>query len=413
MKKSNIIRAILVVLIAATLLAAYSLNKKALNKTSQLPNEKVWTVDILSLKKGKYTPNQLLFGEVESTHKASLTASIKSDVTQVTIKEGQTVNKAQTLIQLDPRHYQLLVDEKIAEVKALVALKKSEQVKFKANKDSLIHDKSLVELNKKILQRFEYLNKRKLGATSQVDDANKLLIQQLLSLQQRKQAIENHDNKLLEVQAKINIAKAQLGRAKLELEDAIIKAPFEGKITSVNVSVGNHVSLNTPLVSLYNLDEVYLRAQIPHRLLSILFNALKNKQDIYAVPQKNPLIKLKLDRLASEVDTGDANIDAFFTVPKKYAALVPLGTSVAVLINLPAVQAYKIPRTALYGHNKIYIIQNHRLKSIKVDRLGKIESNSSLDLLITSPELKPGDRLLVTKLPNARGGLKVIQAQEF
>jgi hypothetical protein len=65
-----------------------------------------------------------------------------------------------------------------------------------------------------------------------------------------------------------------------------------------------------------------------------------------------------------------------------------------------------VPYTALYGGSQIYRIEAGRLKALEVDVLGETGGQPNR-LLVKSPELKNGDLLMATHLPNAVSGLKV------
>jgi len=71
----------------------------------------------------------------------------------------------------------------------------------------------------------------------------------------------------------------------------------------------------------------------------------------------------------------------------------------------------------MYGSDKLYRIKDNRLQLVKVKTIGEyhqhgkiIDSETLLqepELLIESDELKQGDSILSTHLPNAFSGLKV------
>ena len=63
-----------------------------------------------------------------------------------------------------------------------------------------------------------------------------------------------------------------------------------------------------------------------------------------------------------------------------------------------------IPTQALYGRDRIYIIKDQRLKAIQVKRLGLTNNGQ---FIIQSSDLKAGDKIAITPLPNARTGLLV------
>lgn len=407
MKHQNFNKLLFIIIPLVTVLLGILLIYSPNKSTSTTITEKAWPIKAIKLEQKKYTPNQLLYGQITSTHQSKMTSGIESDVMKVLVKEGQSVKKNQLLIVLDSKTQQLLANEKKAEMASLNAKKRMEKTIQESNINSLKHDKKLLSLNQNSMKRYEKLNKRNLSAKSDVDNANKLLVQQMLSVQKRKLEIANHANKMLDMDAKIAKVNAQYQQALENIEDSQINAPFDGKITQVNVSIGDLVKKHAPLVSLYDLNEVYVQAQIPHNLQPTLFSALTNHKKILARPVNYPDVKLELDRLGSRVAVDSANINVYFKVPKNYSQLAPLGMTVSIMIDLPKVSAYKIPSTALFGHDKAYLIKNNRLQQITVKRLSSMTEKKSYYLLIKSNEIHSGDTLLITQLPNAISGLKV------
>jgi RND family efflux transporter MFP subunit len=398
----------LLILLASVIIALLLIYKPKID-AHKTHSEKVWSVESNTLKRGDYHPSIILFGQIESPQKSTLRSSISARVTNVTTREGKQVNKGDVLIQLDTSDFRLIFSERQAEIKSLLAQRQSEINRYQHDVDSMNHNKKLVDLNTKIMERFNYLNKRKLGSAAQVDEAYKTLVQQLMSQKERELSIKDHKSRLANLLAKIEQVKAQLERARLDLNDTKIQAPFDGKITKLSVSIGDLVAQNTKLLSLYNIHDIEIRAQLPHRVLPNILAAQKEKQVVIANIENSNSQPLKLLRLGAEIGQGDSNIDAFFTMPKEYAGQLPLGTTLQLLLQLPKEKdVYIIPATALYGHDTIYIINNNRLKAIKVQRIADSYSKKTHDFLIRSGQLKSGDKLLTNKLPNARTGLKVV-----
>ena len=86
-----------------------------------------------------------------------------------------------------------------------------------------------------------------------------------------------------------------------------------------------------------------------------------------------------------------------------------LGRTVEFVLDLPAVQgAVAAPHEALYGTDRVYVLDGQRMTSVEVERLGETHPEGGVGrVILRSSDLKPSDRLIVTHLPNAIDGLKV------
>ena len=92
---------------------------------------------------------------------------------------------------------------------------------------------------------------------------------------------------------------------------------------------------------------------------------------------------------------------------------MPLGRTVALIVDLPPVHAsVALPYEAVYGTNRIYRLDGERMHALQVERVGEQRNpDGSARALVRSPELQPGDRIVITQLPNAMDGLRVKVAE--
>jgi hypothetical protein len=71
-----------------------------------------------------------------------------------------------------------------------------------------------------------------------------------------------------------------------------------------------------------------------------------------------------------------------------------------------------LPFQALYGNDRIYRINDEqRLEALQIEQAGTIYEEGVEMLLVRSDQLRDGDRIVSTHLPNAVQGLKVSVAE--
>jgi multidrug efflux pump subunit AcrA (membrane-fusion protein) len=187
-----------------------------------------------------------------------------------------------------------------------------------------------------------------------------------------------------------------------------VLAPFDGRITRVEVAVGDRVRPGDSLVSLYDLEALEVRAQIPSRHLARVRGALSEGAELTAVATLDgrPL-ELRLDRLGGAAATASGGVDALFKL-ERTSALLTLGRTVALNLRLPREQGVvELPFEALYGLDRIYRLQGDRMQGVRVERVGERRSGPNSRVLVRSADLQAGDRVVVTQLPNAMDGLRV------
>ncbi len=156
-------------------------------------------------------------GRVEAKYSVDLVARVPGFLIKKYFKEGDFVKKGQLLFQIDPREYQIEVNNSLANVNQYSALLKNAQQ----------------ELN-----RANALIKEDLISRSDVDQ----------SLAARNQ------NKAL-----YDAARQQLELARVNLGYTSIKSPIDGRIGKVNITEGNYVTATSgPLVNISSVNPVYV-----------------------------------------------------------------------------------------------------------------------------------------------------------
>jgi len=378
--------------------------------------EKEWLVSSEQLQFSSASPQITLLGHVESPFDSTLSAAISADVLTVPVREGQIVKQGQVLITLDARETNLVVAQRQADVNELQAQIIAENNRFETDKASLNEEQQLLNIAIKSVERQAKLKASKLVAQERYDNAESQRAQQALSLNARKLNIADHPSRLKQLQARLVRAKTSLSDALIDAERTQIIAPFDGVITAVNIAQGERVQIAQSLISLYDRENMEVRAQIPDRYVSLIKVALAKHTNIHAqTTSYGNTSQLKLERLSGQANRGTGGIDALFiqvqTSEDLYAGLI-LNSTLKIQVKLPPLEnVVTLPLSAIYGSNRIYRIEEGRLQSIDVTILGKqLSSDGEQDrVIIRSKVLKNYDAIATTQLPNAISGLKVIE----
>ncbi len=408
-KKSALLILVIVATVVLTLLVL-----KAMKPEPPVAKkvEKAWGVDTLTATPERLSPQLRLLAVVESPATSALKSALSADVLKVIADEGQHVAQGDLLVQLDDQEARINLAQREADVADIEAQVAMEHQSHAQNLTSLKNEEALVDLAERAVSRESSLKKSNVSSAANMDQARRTLEQQQLSLQTRKLAITNHTNRLAQLTARLIRAKALRDLAQLDLDRARITAPFDGVITQVQASAGERVRVGDPLVTLYDVHRVEVRAQIPEVAMKGVADALVKGQKILASTTAfGQEVSLILDRLSGEVNSGRGGIDALFTLTNSAQSASPrlvLGHTIDVLFNLPEVDnVIAVPVSALYGTDRVYQVAEGRLKSATVERTGTRYDGNRQWLLIKSKDLEPGAKIITTQLPAAVNGLKV------
>ena len=251
-------------------------------------------------------------GRVEAKYSVDVIARVPGFLLKKYFKEGQFVKKGQLLFQIDPREYQIEVNNSIANVNQYSALLKNAQQ----------------ELN-----RANALIKEDLISRSDVD-------QSLASRNQNK--------------ALYDAARQQLELAKVNLGYTSIKSPIDGRIGKVNITEGNYVTATSgSLVNISSVNPVYVSFSLKSDDFVKLLRGSNRFKDAQVRVQFNDgtwydkvgtvnFVDNKIDK-----DSGSVSMRATFENSKMW--LVP-GDYMKVKITAPKLVKYMtVPQSCTKG----------------------------------------------------------------
>ena len=347
--------------------------------------ERSWRVQVQVVEPGVHTPLLPLYGEVVAPEQVSVVATLAGRIGERPVAEGQRVNAGDLLVALDTQDIEPVLAQAKAQVADLEAQIRSEQVRYRNDQAALKSDLASRE-----------------NLESVTDGAARAEL--VVSVRQR--ANDEHPARLQSLEARLAQAAATLATTQRDAERSRVVARFDGVVTDVQVAVGDQVSRNQKLFSVYAVKGLELRARVPDMYRAELSGALAEGKDLYAYSDKRE-IRFRFERFAGTSDP--AGTEAILALAGDAGGLRP-GALLPVSLERPARSAtVAVPFSALYGADSVYLMtDDNRMRRVLVERVGEaLSANGERRLLIAGEALNPGARLIVTHLPNALTGLKV------
>jgi multidrug resistance efflux pump len=377
------------------------------------PRERAWAVVTETAAPGTLSPSLRLFGRTESPKTARLTSGVEADVLEVPAREGDRVKAGELLVSLDDREAALLLAQRRAEIDQIAAEIELEKEKQANDLRVLEHEQELLALARKDVERAQKLVSTNVGSQSQLDAARQTVERQTIAVDGRALSIRQHRSVMARLESKLAQAEAVRDRSSLDLERTRVTAPFDGRLTEVSVSIGDRVKNGDHLVSMYDTSAMEIRAQVPTASLPLVRQSLIQQRPLSAHCRVDGIkVEAVLERISGEVRSGSGGADALFKI-RGGSPWLPLGRTVELIVELPPVaESIALPLEALYGSDRIYLFDDGHMQGITVERLGEIHAHG-LDrrVLVRSDRLNPGDRVIVTQLPNAIDGLRVREVE--
>lgn len=407
-----LLRAIVPVAIIAGAFGAYSYLKSTKPPVHQREaREKVWPVRAVPVKFSDHQPDLRLYGETIAGRRVELRALVSGKVIETGpgLKEGQTVAEGEFLLRIDPFDYEGAVTEAEATLAEAEAKYAEYQTLITSETQSLERAKEQLQLAERDLERATSLTKR--GTISeQVAD------QRQLTVSQRKQAVEQSTNNLALQQARAKQQEAAITRLKWKLKEARrnlmdtkLTAPFSAYILSVGAEQGRLVGASDRVVTLLDKNWIDVSFTLSDkqygRILAAEGSLIGREIDVnWFVGDKPLAYQATIERVKAEIasENGGVTVIAHIHDPETPS---PIRPGAFVEVHVPDrnyTEVARIPRTALYTHNKVYAVKDERLSERGVEVVGYAGN----DILVRG-DIKEGEQVITTRLSEAGEGVKV------
>jgi RND family efflux transporter MFP subunit len=317
-------------------------------------------------------------GQFSAIDRVELRAQVGGTLTEIHFKDGQIVHKGDLLFVIDPRPYEIRLEQAKAALQTAAAK---------------------VALANNQLSRAQSLKHNEFATQETVD-----------------QRTSDQDAS----QAAVADAKARVRDAELDLEYCHVLAPFTGRIGARQVSIGSLVagsraatSPTTLLATLVSLDPLYLDFDMSEsdfltfsRERARLKGDLANKVVIGLSDENNFTREGTLDFIDNALDRSSGTIHARATVPNPDLFLAPGQFARLRVAIAPPTPVYLLPDSA------VVLDQSQRLvMTVGADATVKPKIVTTGDLRgglrVIQSGLEPGDRVIIDGLVRAMPGAKV------
>ncbi|HOP23350.1 MAG TPA: efflux RND transporter periplasmic adaptor subunit [Gammaproteobacteria bacterium] len=320
------------------------------------------------------------YGEVNPKTEIDLTSMVSGQVVEISnqFAEGGIFTKGDVLMKIDDTEYQAAVTRAKANVASAKVKVEEEIANSKIKEDQW---------------------KRK-GHANPSDYA--------LNIPQIKEA-----------KALLEAAQADLKNAELNLQRTQVKAPFDGRVLSESIGLGQYISANTVLGHIFATDVVEVKmpltdSQLQELNLPIGFVANIDNAPKVTFTAKNSKESSQWDgkivRTQAAIDNQTRLIYAIAEITNPYntneTSSMPMAVGLYVDANIQSKKSQDtlvFPRVALHNNEKVYVINDdEELEIRKVEVL-----STSADLVHVSNGVKAGEKVVVSTTPTVIDGMKV------
>lgn len=342
--------------------------KPQVKREQQVSNNGM-TVETLLLKRRPYQITLNSYGRIQPGIQSSLVAQVSGQVIWVSeqLREGGEFHQGDVLLRIDNRDYQVQLDIARAELASSKAaleeeISKSEQAQREWNSANLTTPATPFALRKP---------------------------------------------QLAAAQANLQSAQAKLNQALLNLQRTSIQAPYNGKVRSQSVDLGDVVNNNTVLANIFASDYAEIKLAIKNSELHLLNPADGKIELLNTLSTSTEVWSAELKRTAAAIDENSQqmNIIARVKQPFNTQGKTPLLAGQYMDAKIFARQltdAIVIPNKSLYQGHYVYIVRAGLLEKREVKLLWQNDNDS-----IIAQGLSEGDELIITPLGQVSSGTRV------
>ncbi|MHC4571145.1 MAG: efflux RND transporter periplasmic adaptor subunit [Planctomycetota bacterium] len=325
------------------------------------------------------------YGTIQPKVQAEVVPQVSGKVVAVNanFKNGGFVGAGETLITIDPRDYELAVQRAEAEVARAEV--------------ELDLEKAEAEVSR---QEWDQLNPGK-------EPPSPLIV---------------HEPQIRQAETRLEAAKAQLATAELNLERTRASLPFDGRVMSETVDLGQYVNVGQSIGKVYSIEAVEIEVPLEDWELA-WFDIPENPVLINgnSSPKAGSKVEVRSEfgggihswegyvvRTTGEIDKTSRLVSVVIEVVEPFKdangrpPLVP-GMFVELLIKGKTLRnAIAVPRHAIHNGNQVWVVREGRLhiKELQIARQDK-------DYTYVVAGLEDGAVIVVSSLDTITEGMRV------
>lgn len=284
-------------------------------------------------------------GKIDAIDSAILTFNAGEKISAIHFKNGDKVTQGQVIAELD-------------------------NAKAKANLDKA---ESTLALAKTKLERIEELLAKEPYALSKQD--------------------------VDELKENVNLADADLRQNAAMMKDYVIKAPFDGQLTSFSQSVGSQISAGTELVTIFSLNPVEVRYAISQQDLGKAAQGQKVAVTVEAYA--NEVFHGVVNYVAPAVDESSGRVEIHAALDNPDFKLAPGMFASITQYFSKGIKRLLVPQNSVIANNDkrfVWVVKGNKAIQQEVS-LGK---NTNKGYVVITKGLKVGDLVVKTGMQNLK-----------
>lgn len=379
--------------------------------------ERAFAVQAVRIAYSDFQPVLKLYGETVAGRKVEMKSLVPGEIVNVgeALREGARVGRGDMLIAIDRFDYEGAVAEADANLREAQARLAESIARIAQEEDALKRAAEQLELARRDLERADKLLITRALSEKGVDDRR-------MVVSTREQALEQRQTNLMIEKARADQQRAAIARlewklrqARRNLDNTLLKAPFDAYVSNVNAEVGRMLGANDTVATLIDSDWLEVRVTLSDqqygRILrdgsGVVGRPVTIRWKVGAAPIE---LNGAIDRVGAQIDAQTGGVEVYARADLGDRA-GPLRAGAFVEVEL-ADRAYanvaRLPESALYGTDTVYIIDDadERLTRRAVELIGYDGAH-----ILVRGDLRENERVITTRISEVGEGILVQEQQ--
>ncbi len=398
----------LLLLTGATIVAALLVLARPVVE-AQPRREKVWAVRVTTVEPQSRQPRIRHFGRIVASRRVPLDMRVGGRVTWISPRliEGARVTAGEVLVRVDPFDYRIALREARAQLEEARARLAELEAELAAARDLERLIVEQVAVAEREVERQKKLRGRKVATEKALDAARLQLALRRVTLRENQRRQSTLEQRVAQQRAVIERLRAAVERARRDLAETELKAPFDAIVGNVDIGLGRQLKPRERIAVLYDLAGLEVAFTLTDREFARLWSDGLPGRAIEArwyTATRSFRLTGRVSRLASEIDaaSGGVELRAVITDNPDAAPLRPGAFLEVTVPDLVYEGVVALPRSALYEGKRVYVVVDGRLEPRSVERVG-----SDGPMVLVRGALLPGERVVVSRLAEIGPGLRV------
>lgn len=390
-------------LVVSALALAVGCSRQPRQAAAEAPAQKPDPIEVKTVKaEGRRVDRTIaVTGSLHPEETVTVSFEVAGRIARIPVDFGQAVRQGQVIAELDTREYALQLERSraaLAQSLARLGLSPGQEEVIPETTPAIRQAEAQLDDI-----RFRYESAAKLYQTGDISQERHNELEK--ALRARQAAVEAAGDEMRTVLANVRALRAEVALAEKRLQDATIRAPFDGAISARLAAPGQYVKDNVPIVTLVKTHPLRLRVEIPESAaaearvgtsLTFATEAIPNTAFHAVVRELNPALDARSRSLAAEARLleSDARLR-----PGMFVQVQLVVARQAVVVTVPREAVYTVA-----GLTKIFVIRNDRAVECRIPpglaRDGWVEAPSD--------RVQPGEPVAASHLALLTDGAAVL-----